>query len=105
MNILAYVDQIIVLDEGRVVERGTYQELLSKDTDFSDLLKKYSNDESEDESGSESDSESDSDDDSTAPLAKKKEKSTKLHSEEKREGVSAKVYWAMVLLVVVYPSC
>ena len=94
LNILAYVDQIIVLDEGRVVERGTYQELLSKDTDFSDLLKKYSNDESEDESGSESDSESDSDDDSTAPLAKKKEKSTKLHSEEKREGVSAKVYWA-----------
>lgn len=96
LNILAYVDQIIVLDEGRVVERGTYQELLSKDTDFSDLLKKYSNDESEDEaaSDSDSDSESDSDDDSQAPLAKKKEKTAKLHSEEKRDGVSAKVYWA-----------
>lgn len=93
LNILAYVDQIIVLDEGRVVERGTYQELLSKDTDFADLLKKYSNDESEDEAVSESDSESD--DDSCAPLAKKKEKkSTKIHSEERREGVSAKVYWA-----------
>lgn len=93
LNILSYVDQIIVLDEGRVVERGTYEELLSKDTDFSDLLKKYSNDESEDEVASDSESESDSDDDSQAPVAKK-EKSTKLNSEEKREGVSAKVYWA-----------
>jgi ATP-binding cassette, subfamily C (CFTR/MRP), member 1 len=94
LNILAYVDQIVVLDEGRVIERGTYQELLSKDTDFSDLLKKYSNDESEDEALSESDSESESDDDSQKLLTKKKEKSAKIHSEEKREGVSAKVYWA-----------
>ena len=97
LNILSYVDQIIVLDEGRVVERGTYQDLLSKDTDFADLLKKYSNDESEDEdeAASESDSESDSDDDSLATLTKKKEKnSAKIHSEEKREGVSSKVYWA-----------
>jgi ATP-binding cassette, subfamily C (CFTR/MRP), member 1 len=92
LNILAYVDQIIVLDEGRVIERGTYQELSSKDTDFSDLLKKYSNDESSDE---EALSESDSDDDSVVPLAKKKAvKSAKIHAEEKREGVSAKVYWA-----------
>ena len=99
LNILAHVDQIIVLDEGRVVERGTYQELLSKDTDFSDLLKKYSNDESEDEVLTDSDSESDSDsDDSVAILAKKKLlKTAKIYADEKREGVSAKVYWAYVL--------
>lgn len=96
LNILAYVDQIIVLDEGRVVEIGTYQDLLSKDTDFADLLKKYSCDESEDEALSESDTESESEEDVLDPLVKKKEKSTKfkLHHEEKREGVSAKVYWA-----------
>lgn len=105
LNILPYVDQIIVLEEGRIVERGTYQELLSKDTDFSDLLKKYSTDESEDEdalSESESESESETETESlvakkaTAPDSSLSKKSTtpKAHTDDVREGVSSKVYWA-----------
>ncbi len=110
LHILPYVDQIIVLNEGKIIERGTYQELLSKDTDFSDLLKKYSCEESDEEalSDSESDTSTSTEDDEiaaalTASKAKLKalndanrKSPHKPHHEDVREGVSAKVYWAYV---------
>lgn len=109
LNILPYVDQIIVLNEGKIVDCGTYQELLSKDTDFSDLLKKYSSEESDEEalsdSGSDSESDSSSSSDNehestkpkTATLAAdyhSKKAANKPHHDDAREGVSSKVYWA-----------
>jgi ATP-binding cassette subfamily C (CFTR/MRP) protein 1 len=122
LHILPYVDHIIVLNEGSVVERGTYQELLSKDTDFSDLLKKYSTEESDEEALTDSDSDTSSSDDEeamalTASRAKLKamnnaNKNNKTHPhEDVREGVSGKVYWAYasacggVVFLILASSC
>ena len=38
---LPYVDQIIVIQDGTIVESGTYEELLKKDGDFSSFLATY----------------------------------------------------------------
>jgi len=35
------VDQIIVIQDGTIVESGTYEELLKKDGDFSSFLATY----------------------------------------------------------------
>ena len=48
MTLLPHVDQIIVLDEGRVREKGTYRSLLEQNGAFADFLRNYLNEEAVD---------------------------------------------------------
>ena len=43
LSILPYVDQIVVLKEGKVSEVGTYKELTRKEGDFAEFIKTFSN--------------------------------------------------------------
>ncbi|KAK9896913.1 hypothetical protein P389DRAFT_194562 [Cystobasidium minutum MCA 4210] len=47
LHFLPYVDNIITIDNGQVVEQGTYTELMAREGAFSRLVKEFGNDENE----------------------------------------------------------
>lgn len=42
LTLLPHIDLIIVMEEGRISQMGTYQELISKRANFADLIKVFS---------------------------------------------------------------
>lgn len=42
LTLLPHTDLIIVMEEGRISQMGTYQELISKRANFADLIKVFS---------------------------------------------------------------
>jgi ATP-binding cassette subfamily C (CFTR/MRP) protein 1 len=47
LHFLPYVDNIITIDNGHVVEQGTYTELMAREGAFSRLVKEFGNEENE----------------------------------------------------------
>jgi ATP-binding cassette, subfamily C (CFTR/MRP), member 1 len=77
-------DRIFCLEEGRIVESGTYDELISRDGDFSRLLRKYTNDDEDVEEIEEE----------IAPLPPdKKPEKTGNRLMEKEERVTGSIKW------------
>ncbi|KZW02973.1 cadmium ion transporter [Exidia glandulosa HHB12029] len=45
LYVLPYVDEVVLIDEGKILERGTYQELLTRGGAFADLIEEFGTDE------------------------------------------------------------
>ncbi|EJD44619.1 ATP-dependent bile acid permease [Auricularia subglabra TFB-10046 SS5] len=45
LYVLPYVDEVVLMDEGKIVERGTYAELLARGGSFADLIEEFGTDE------------------------------------------------------------
>jgi ATP-binding cassette, subfamily C (CFTR/MRP), member 1 len=78
-------DRIFCLEEGRVVESGTYDELISRDGDFSRLLRKYTNEDNDDVE--------DIEEEIAPPVPGKKPEKTGNRLMEKEERVTGSVKW------------
>ena len=51
LTYLSQTNQVIVLKQGRITEVGTYKELLSKNSDFAELISTYLKEISDESSG------------------------------------------------------